>query len=90
MSQHLCIVGKKKCGCYVYAAVIEEPSDILSVSEEMREYAETLTFEFKPVQWVRDGGLTMEIHGNDLAQRQQREAGADGNPETSAPAKEGA
>lgn len=27
---------------------------------------------------------------NDLAQRQQREAGADGNPETSAPAKEGA
>lgn len=26
----------------------------------------------------------------DLAQRQQREAGADGNPETSAPAKEGA
>ena len=37
-----------------------------------------------------DGSMRYGIRECDLAQRQQREAGADGNPETSAPAKEGA
>lgn len=64
-----------------------QPNDSLVFKSQ--EFAERV-IEKRRIAYQGTEYRIAEYVRKDLAQRQQREAGADGNPETSAPAKEGA
>jgi len=56
--QQPCIVAKNPCGCYVAACSFDDDDRNLSdVLAFLKEADQDVTFEFRPVSFVRSGGL---------------------------------
>jgi hypothetical protein len=66
--EYPCVVARKKCGCYAAALVITDPNKPGALADfraEATEYGATL--EFRPVRFVRKGGLNFECTHNGTA-----------------------
>ena len=58
----LALVVKKTCGCYIATASAcfdSDPDAVISLVRDFNE-EDDVTFEWKTIGWVRDGGLTFD------------------------------
>ncbi len=65
--QHPCLVAKKFCGCYVAAAGLDDSLNLEEITDfynEVRKWGEGYEIEFRPISFVRSGGLNFSCpHG---------------------------
>jgi hypothetical protein len=58
--QQPCLVAKKPCGCFVAAAGLDQPMNLEEITEFYREVGDRAVIEFRPVSFVRNGGLNFQ------------------------------
>lgn len=58
--QHPCMVAKKPCGCFVAAAGLDHSLNLEEITSFYREVSPYATVEFRPISFVRNGGLNFQ------------------------------